>query len=466
MTHYDLIVIGHGAAGLSSAVTYLEFNSTARRIAVLERSDRDRRGGATRWTGAFLRIDAQRNFDDSYAQRLSDTSGGLADLDYLHTLEKETPGAIGFLEKHGVVVSYNDFPFPHTFVSGEPSMAAPASPDGGGRSIVESLSAALESDDRVDLLYNTEACDLLVADGTVNGVRVRTAEGVRELHSEAVVLACGGFEGNPEMLTRYIGPRAWELPLIAPGVANNRGDALRMALSVGADTAGAFDGIHAEPVDRRSKAADAVLYGFPAGIFVNDHAERFIDEGADTWDNTFEKVGYEIWAHQNQSAYWIGDATSLRLPWFDRALLSDVPPIQADTVAELAVQVGLDPDRLHRTITEYNAATTDTPFDHTRFDGKSTHGLAVEKSNWAVPIAAAPYIAIPLTAALCFTYGGIRTDREARVLTADRNPIPGLYAAGEATGLYYAEYPPATSVLRSVVFGRRAGAHAATLTSS
>lgn len=457
-TSFDLVVIGHGAAGLAAAVTYLESADADAHVAVLERSTREQRGGATRWTGAFLRIDNEHNFDDTYSDRLTETSGGRADLDYLHILHKDTPAAITFLQDRGVEISFNEFPFPHTFVSGQPSMAAPASPIGGGASIVESLSALLESDSRVDLQYQTEALSLLTTDGVVTGVRVRTPQGQRDLTGSAVVLANGGFEGNPEMLTRYIGPRAWELPLIAPGIANNRGDALRMALEVGADTAGAFDGIHAEPVDRRSTSADAVLYGFPAGIFVNDHAERFIDEGKDTWDNTFEKVGYSIWAHQNQSAYWIGDATSVDLPWFERALLSDVPPVTSNTIEDLAEQLGLEPAALTATISQFNAATNDVTFDHTRFDGKRTEGLTIDKSNWATPIDTAPYIGFPLTAALCFTYGGIRTDPDARVLTPSGTPIPGLFAAGEATGLYYSEYPPATSVLRSVVFGRRAGA--------
>jgi tricarballylate dehydrogenase len=65
-----------------------------------------------------------------------------------------------------------------------------------------------------------------------------------------------------------------------------------------------------------------------------------------------------------------------------------------------------------------------------------------------------------------FTFGGIRTDTEARVVSPAGTPIPGLYAAGEVTGLYYHEYPAGTSVLRSVTFGRVAGAHAATQRSS
>ena len=64
---------------------------------------------------------------------------------------------------------------------------------------------------------------------------------------------------------------------------------------------------------------------------------------------------------------------------------------------------------------------------------------------------------------MCFTYGGIKTNARAQVVDNDGRPIPGLYAAGEAAGLYYQVYTGATSVMRGAVFGRIAGAHAAAL---
>lgn len=59
------------------------------------------------------------------------------------------------------------------------------------------------------------------------------------------MLACGGFEGNKEMLAKYVSSKTHELPLVAPGLKYNEGAGLSMALEVGADTAGSFDGIHA-----------------------------------------------------------------------------------------------------------------------------------------------------------------------------------------------------------------------------
>jgi tricarballylate dehydrogenase len=70
-------------------------------------------------------------------------------------------------------------------------------------------------------------------------------------------------------------------------------------------------------------------------------------------------------------------------------------------------------------------------------------------------------MAYPIVAGICFTYGGIKTDSRAQVVDADGRPVPGLYAAGEATGLYYQVYTGATSVLRGAVFGKIAGEQAA-----
>ncbi len=163
------------------------------------------------------------------------------------------------------------------------------------------------------LLYETEAVRLSVSDeGRVDGVVVRGRDGLlRTLRADAVVIASGGFEGNQEMLTQYLGERACDIPVIAPGTANNRGEGIRMAVEVGADTAGQFDMFHGEPVDPRATKPDPVVYPYPYGIVVNRHAKRFFDEGKNSFDSTFEELGYEIWRNQEQTAFLIGDQTSL-----------------------------------------------------------------------------------------------------------------------------------------------------------
>jgi len=142
-------------------------------------------------------------------------------------------------------------------------------------------------------------------------------------------------------------------------------------------------------------------------------------------------------------------------------ILTDQPPIEAASITELAQELGLDPDALTVTVSEYNEAIGPGEFNPQTHDGKATVGLHPPKSNWAFAIENPLFIAYPLTCAITFTFGGIKTDSTARVLSPMGIPIPGVYAAGEVTGIYYHAYPAGTSVLRSATFGRIAGAHAA-----
>jgi tricarballylate dehydrogenase len=161
-------------------------------------------------------------------------------------------------------------------------------------------------------------------------------------------------------------------------------------------------------------------------------------------------------------AYAILDGRLLAIDGYERAIRSEVPPARADTLAELARIIGVDADNLAATVAGYNAACLGDPntFDATRCDGlAATRMLNPPKSNWARAIVEPPFLAWPLVGAIAYTFGGLAADDGARVLR-DGAPIPGLYAAGEITGHFYATAPNAVSVLRAFVFGRIAGREA------
>lgn len=191
---------------------------------------------------------------------------------------------------------------------------------------------------------------------------------------------------------------------------------------------------------------------------MNKECSRFYDEGQNRLFQTFEMIALETWRDHNQSAFFVTDSTIMkrfRPGWvFDT---TDKEPEQADTISELAKKLGLDPAALDKTVSNFNAACSEHTFELLALDGKRTHGLSPEKTNWANPIDSPPYYGYPLTANLTFTYGGIKTNLNAQVVTNNDVVIPGLYCAGELSGLFYHEYPPATSVLRSLTFGRIAG---------
>ena len=455
----DLVVIGCGAGGLSAAVAYADVAGPEARIAVLERADREGRGGATRWTSSWWRITADRQLDPAFTETMERVSEGRADLEYCRRYAEEVPATFDFLDQHGVPWVYFEQPFANRNTGGGLAMPVP-----GGVAIVDTLSAVVDALPNAAIHYETEAVALKTdAGGKVTGVHVRGPDGEKLLTAKAVVIACGGFEGAADLLTKHLGPRGPEMPVIAPTLVNNQGDGLRLTEPLGGATAGQFDMFHGEPVDTRSSKPDAVIYGYPYGIVVNRHAQRFFDEGADSFDSTFEKLGYEIWANQEQQAYFVGEKAILDWPNVADIMLTDQPPVEADTIEQLAQAFGLDPQALAKTVAEYNAAIQPGETDRTIRDGKCTAGIEPPKSNWATPIEAGPFIGYPLTCAITFTFGGIRSDERARVLRKDGSAIPGLYAAGEVTGLYYNEYPAGTSVLRALTFGRIAAREAAAL---
>lgn len=454
---YDLVVIGCGAGGLASAVAYADAIGPEARIAVLERATREGRGGATRWTSSWFRITKDRQLDPAFVETMERVSKGQADLDYCRTLATEVPATFDFLDRHGVPWVYFEQPFANRNSGGGLAMPVP-----GGVAIVDTLAAVIDDLPEATICYETEATALATdANGRVSGVHVRGPDGEQVLGAKAVVIACGGFEGAADMLVEHLGSRGTEMPLIAPTLANNQGDGIRLTRPLGGDVAGQFDMFHGEPVDTRSAKPDAVIYGYPFGIIVNRHCRRFFDEGQDSFDATFERLGYEIWANQNQQAWFIGERAILDWPHVADIMLTDQPPVEAGTIEELAGKFGLDPQALARTVAEYNSAIQPGETDRRIRDGKCTAGIDPPKSNWATPIAHGPFIGYPLTTAITFTFGGIRSDVRARVLRRDGSAIPGLFAAGEVTGLYYGEYPAGTSVLRALTFGRIAAREAA-----
>ena len=336
-------------------------------------------------------------------------------------------------------------------------------PIGGGLALVEALASWCEQNG-AQFFYQTTARSLIQdADGAVVGIACLGAgHKALDLRGRAVVLACGGFEGNPEMLTHYLGPRARYIRPVARGGYYNKGEGIRMALAVGAAACGDYGSFHAEPLDPRSGATEPVVMVFNYGILVNRNAARFVDEAPATVDATYEAITRVIFEQPEGIAYCILDSKIEEVPNWRRSVRSDQPPVTGSSLAELAQKLGLDARALAATVDAYNAACPDGGFKPLELDGLATRdGFAPRKSNWARPLDKPPFLAFPIICGNCFTFGGLKVNARARVIDADGAAIPGLYAAGETIGLYYGTYAGATSVLRGAVFGRIAGLDAA-----
>jgi tricarballylate dehydrogenase len=139
---------------------------------------------------------------------------------------------------------------------------------------------------------------------------------------------------------------------------------------------------------------------------------------------------------------------------------------QADTLRELAENLGIDPDGLTATVKEFNDAVPhDAHADPNPYhtDGVHTRGLATPKSNFAMTIAEPPFEGYAVRCGITFTFGGVKIDPQTgQVQHVAHRPIPGLYAAGEMVGgLWYWNYPSGSGMMAGATFGRRAGYAAA-----
>ena len=477
--NFDVVVIGSGVAGLSAAVSAQEHGA---RVCIVERATAEEAGGNTRWTGSYIRMKSVDEVSDDFEDHLIANGGGYLEPTLMAEAARDpaqwppTLRALSFVDPNVVARLANDSPSTLKWLCGYglqffplevpfPTAAQPRIvPSGGGLAIVETLSKKfLEKGGTV--LYETKAESLIQNDeGAVCGVNAIGRGNKRmQVRGHGVVIASGGFQGNAEMMTRYIGPRALNLRGMSLGCHFNKGEGIQMALDIGAAPCGDFGSFHASPMDPRSNRAGPSMYMYPYGILVNKEGQRFVDEGPGETDETYERVTRRIFAQTDGLAYCILDAKFADVPNKQSAIKTEQPPIEAPTLRELAAKLELQADILEKTIADYNAACVAGTYDPRRVDGLSTRGITPPKSNWARPVDQGPFLAYPIISSIVFTFGGLKTDTTARVINTQGDAIPGLYAAGEVQGLYYHNYTGATSVLKGAVFGRIAGQDAAEL---
>ena len=281
-----------------------------------------------------------------------------------------------------------------------------------------------------------------------------------------MVLACGGFEANAEMRTRYLGP-GWELAKVR-GTQYNTGEGIQMSLDIGAQSHGHWSGCHAvawdlnaPPHGDRNVADLFQKHSYPFGLIVNVDGNRFVDEGADFRNYTYAKYGREILKQPQRAAFQLFDQKSKHL-LRDEYFIQQATMVESDSIENLAEGLDINVPGLVKTINDYNASVQEGEFNPTNLDGKGTVGLTPPKSNWAQKFDSPPYMGYAVTCGITFTFGGLKIDTRCRVQDTSDLAIPGLYAAGELTGgLFYNNYPGGAGLMAGAVFGKIAGKEAA-----
>jgi tricarballylate dehydrogenase len=289
--------------------------------------------------------------------------------------------------------------------------------------------------------------------------------GQERLRARACVLAAGGFESNREWLREAWGQNElgeWPSENFAiRGTRFNQGTVLRCMLESGADSIGDPTQAHMVAIDARAPLYDGGICTridcVSLGIVVNREGRRFYDEGQDFWPKRYAIWGRLVAQQPGQIAYSIIDAKAI-----GRFMPPVFPGAHADTLPELATQLGLDVSSFMRTVDTYNSACQAGSFDHTTLDDCHTNGLLPPKSHWALPILKPPFHGYALKPGVTFTYLGLKTDASAAVHFAG-NPSPNLFVAGEmmAGNVLGQGYTAGVGMSIGTAFGRIAGMRSA-----
>jgi succinate dehydrogenase/fumarate reductase flavoprotein subunit len=292
----------------------------------------------------------------------------------------------------------------------------------------------------------------------VRGALIRTRDGeVREIQARHTLLATGGFGGDPQLRAELIHPRARELPLRANRAST--GDGLRLARAAGAASGPPAAGFYGHLVPAGIRYDDPfefvalTFYHSEHGVLLNRDGRRFVDETLGDHISPMHLLeqpearallvyDQHVHDHWMLQPYVEGTETVDKFQLAYRRGARCAVADELEEFGELPEEWGYPGDAVLESLREFNA-------------GRSRPGRRHDPR----PLDQPPYYVIEVTAAITFSFGGVRIDRRARVLDGQDAPIPGLLAAGADTGgVFVRAY--AGGIANALVFGLQAAATA------
>ncbi|KAJ7645487.1 FAD binding domain-containing protein [Mycena polygramma] len=354
------------------------------------------------------------------------------------------------------------------------------STEDGGKGLIAAHQLALAKA-KVDVWFNCPALEITMENGAVNGLIVQRDGQKIHLVTRAVVLAAGGFESNPELRAKHLGP-GWDRAIVSTG------DGFALAARLGARQTGDWAGCHSTCWDadapknggQRDLTNQFTKSGYPLGIMVNTAGKRFVDEGEDYRNYTYAKFGRAIQSQTNSFVFQVWDAKTtgyLRQEEYGDGIVKKILANSIEELAEVLAANGLESKeefvqtviQFNNAVKSYQAENPDSSWNPAVKDGMSTQSsnkqLAVPKTNWALTIDQPPFLAVKVACGITFTFGGLAIDPETAGVISEKTGkvIPGLFCTGEMVALFHGNYPGGSGLMAGAVFGRRAGQAAAKL---
>ncbi len=470
----DVVVIGYGGAGSAAAITA---HDAGAKVLILEKNFYG--GGNTKVSGGSIRTYSDV---DKAVQFIEILCEGATDKEIIRTFVEESAKNSDWLKSLGGQIVLTPPSLTHGFPMMLPGAAFPTIPGAEGigprlrvtgttelygLELWKVLSNSVEAR-KIPVLFSTPAKRLIrEKSGEISGVVAAGKEGeIQARARRGIVLASGGYEYDRSLHLNYLGQHYFAL-----GDPATTGDGVRMALDVGAD------------LWHMSAVAACFGYKFPefefsmihwmphaAYIYVDQMGRRFMDEPATDmhaiWSHTayvdpktLERPRLPSYVIFDESTRAKGPVASTNrgnirdVYQWSRDNIAEIKKgwvTTAQTIEELALRIGVAPDRLKATLSEYNsmcAVGADRDF------GRPDDTL--------VPIKNPPFYAIPMWPSMFNTQGGPKRNARAQVIDVWGNQIKRLYSAGELGSLWNRNYPGGGNITEALAFGRIAGRNVA-----
>ena len=455
----DVLVVGAGLAGFTAAVRAAEQGA---KVTLIDKSAGALGDGNVLMASGSLRAGGKSPRTTPAELYESVMAEGVAYADLVKAWSGTCGHAVDWLIAAGVKITESAPGRIWLDQSGEVSLAPVYKKDVGTRALTKLKERFVQFGG--NYLNNVEAQRLTLEHNRVCGVGGSQSGAAIELRGRATILSTGGFSANKEMVKRYIGPHADQCKL--RGSKQCTGDGLRMALQVGAKTVN-LQYFYGHLISRKALVDDR-FWPYPRldsfvddGILVDRRAARFVDEGRGdvAVANELARAGdvtgatlifdQESWDAARDDAFADSVKTPAPNPWL---IDNDGEIFAAPTVDALAAAVGADQTVLAQTVEAYNRAV----------QSGAAKVLPVPRTH-KPKVLREPFYGLKVIPGITFTMGGILINGRGEALNLDEEPIPGLYAAGDAIGGLMGGYHGGYTggLMQAVVTGILAGENAA-----